>query len=132
MLVTDFREVIIETDGFGIAARCDELDLEIRLSPNHGIESRSVGRVFDEGNTRVVFPNERPEGPTKFFSVALLAELVDEIVLFALAFPGLDYATAGVGSPAVAGIDAENDGSNRQLMRRKTLEMLRPRSQRCL
>jgi hypothetical protein len=123
VLVSDFREVIIETDSFGISARGDELDLEIRLSPNHGIESRPVGSVLDERDTRVIFPNEPPKGPTKFFCIALLAELIDEIVLFALALPCLDHTTTRVGSSAMSGIDAKNDGTDRQLERRKTLEM---------
>jgi hypothetical protein len=96
VLVSDFWEVIIETDSFGIPARGDEPDLEMRLSPNHGIESRPVRRVLDERNTRIVFPDEQPKGPTKFFCIALLAELIDEIVMFALAFPGLDHATTRV------------------------------------
>ena len=126
VLVSDFREVIIETDSFGISAWGDELDLEMRLSPNHGIESRPVRRVLDERNTRIVFPDEQPKGPTKFFCVALLAELIDEIVMFTLAFPGLDHATTGVGPSAMSGIDAKNDGTDRQLERRKTLEVLWP------
>ena len=52
--------------------------------------------------------------------------------MFALAFPGLDHATTGVGPSAMSGIDAKNDGTDRQLERRKTLEMLWPCSQRSL
>jgi hypothetical protein len=132
VLVLDFRKVIIETDSFGIPARGDELDLEMRLSPNHGIESRPVRRVLDKRNTRIVFTNEPPKSSTKFFCIALLTELIDEVVFFALAFPGLNHTTTRVGPSAMSGIDAKDDGTDRQLERRKTLEMLWPCSQRSL
>ena len=120
----------METDSFGISAWSDELDLEMHLSPNHGIESRSIRRVFDERNARIIFTNEPPKSLTKFFGVALLTELIDEVVLFALAFPGLNYTTTRVRSSDMSRIDAEYDRTDRQLERRKTLEMLRPCSQR--
>ena len=58
VFAADFREVVIETDGFGIVAWSDDLDIKIRLPSNRGIEGRSVGGVFDQRDTRVIFPNE--------------------------------------------------------------------------
>jgi len=45
-----------------------------------------------------VLSDEKPKRVFKFIEVALLAEFADQVVLFALAFPGLDDAATGLGA----------------------------------
>jgi hypothetical protein len=53
VLVSEFWKVSMETDSFGILTWVDKFDLEMRFSPNHGIESRPVSCVLDQRNTGV-------------------------------------------------------------------------------
>jgi len=71
---------------------------------NQSAKGWTVGSIFDEGYTGVVFTHEFPECMTKCFDIAPLAELIEQKILFALLLPSLDDGTAS--TSAMAGIDA--------------------------
>src|SRR4051812_6899387 len=91
------------------------LAVSLGTMPNCGIESRSVRRILEKCDTRAMFSDEKPKRVFKFIQLALLAKLIDEVVLFALALPSLDDAATSVGPRALSRIDAENNRPDWQL-----------------
>jgi len=77
-----------------------------------------------------MFSDEKPKRVFKFIQLALLAKLIDEVVLFALALPSLDDAATSVGPRALSRIDAENNRPDWQLEFGITLKMFRSYFQR--
>jgi hypothetical protein len=57
-------------------ARIDEPEFKPCLAVNQSAKRWTVGSIFDEGYTGVVFTHEFPECLTKCFDIAPLAELI--------------------------------------------------------
>src|ERR1700730_9136091 len=120
------RQIVIgEADRLGTLGN-NHFDLELRLFPYPCIECRPIGGLFDQRDARAIIPHEAPECRAKILNVALFAELIDQVVMFAVTDPGLNYAATGIRSAAVAGINTQNDRADGPSVWRKTLEMLGP------